>query len=156
MNGDVKTKIIKRNGEEVTFDLDKIINAITKANEEVTKIHRTNSCWWKWKYPADYRRFGRSLWVAWFFPLLFFTLWLPAFQDLLSGVTYFQRNLWWRDHKKVVENFLPSLFQSTVQAFLFTGWTEGRKYLDQSTGRLAYAEWCFVGDVAEGSGDIIR
>ena len=38
MNGDVKTKIIKRNGEEVTFDLDKIINAITKANEEVTKI----------------------------------------------------------------------------------------------------------------------
>ena len=26
MNGDVKTKIIKRNGEEVTFDLDKIIN----------------------------------------------------------------------------------------------------------------------------------
>ena len=34
MNGDVKTKIIKRNGEEVTFDLNKIINAITKANEE--------------------------------------------------------------------------------------------------------------------------
>ena len=34
MNGDVKTKIIKRNGEEVTFDLDKIINAITKANED--------------------------------------------------------------------------------------------------------------------------
>ena len=33
MNGDVKTKIIKRNGEEVTFDLDKIINAITKANK---------------------------------------------------------------------------------------------------------------------------
>ena len=25
MNGDVKTKIIKRNGEEVTFDLNKII-----------------------------------------------------------------------------------------------------------------------------------
>ena len=24
MNGDVKTKIIKRNGEEVTFDLDKM------------------------------------------------------------------------------------------------------------------------------------
>ena len=24
MNGDVKTKIIKRNGEEVTFDLNKI------------------------------------------------------------------------------------------------------------------------------------
>ena len=42
MNGDVKTKIIKRNGEEVTFDLNKIINAITKANEEVTKIHQMN------------------------------------------------------------------------------------------------------------------
>ena len=42
MNSDVKTKIIKRNGEEVTFDLDKIINAITKANEEVTKIHQMN------------------------------------------------------------------------------------------------------------------
>ena len=42
MNGDVKTKIIKRNGEEVTFDIDKIINAITKANEEVTKIHQMN------------------------------------------------------------------------------------------------------------------
>ena len=34
MNGDVKTKIIKRNGEEVTFDLDKIINAITKADRK--------------------------------------------------------------------------------------------------------------------------
>ena len=42
MNGDVKTKIIKRNGEEVTFDLDKIINAITKANEEVSKLHQMN------------------------------------------------------------------------------------------------------------------
>ena len=40
MNGDVKTKIIKRNGEEVTFDIDKIINAITKANEEVSKLHQ--------------------------------------------------------------------------------------------------------------------
>ena len=40
MNGDVKTKIIKRNGEEVTFDLDKIINAITKANEEAFPCHR--------------------------------------------------------------------------------------------------------------------
>ena len=42
MNGDVKTKIIKRNGEEVTFDLDKFINAFTNANEEVTKIHQMN------------------------------------------------------------------------------------------------------------------
>ena len=42
MNGDVKTKIIKRNGEEVTFDIDKIINAITKANEEVSKLHQMN------------------------------------------------------------------------------------------------------------------
>ena len=40
MNGDVKTKIIKRNGEEVTFDIDKIINAITKANEEVSQRHQ--------------------------------------------------------------------------------------------------------------------
>ena len=42
MNGDVKTKIIKRNGEEVTFDIDKIINAITKANGEVSKLHQMN------------------------------------------------------------------------------------------------------------------
>ena len=28
----VKTRVIKRNGEEVEFDLDKIINAIKKAN----------------------------------------------------------------------------------------------------------------------------
>lgn len=39
---DVKTSVIKRNGEEVEFDLSKIINAIRKANEEVDKLHRMN------------------------------------------------------------------------------------------------------------------
>ena len=33
-------KIIKRNGTEVTFDLSKIINAITKANNEVSEDNR--------------------------------------------------------------------------------------------------------------------
>ena len=39
---EVKTSVIKRNGEEVEFDLSKIINAIRKANEEVDKLHRMN------------------------------------------------------------------------------------------------------------------
>jgi len=39
----VKTNIIKRNGEEVVFDLEKIINAIKKANNEVDPIHQMNS-----------------------------------------------------------------------------------------------------------------
>lgn len=39
---EVKTSVIKRNGEEVEFDLIKIINAIRKANEEVDKLHRMN------------------------------------------------------------------------------------------------------------------
>lgn len=39
---EVKTSVIKRNGEEVGFDLNKIINAIRKANEEVDKLHRMN------------------------------------------------------------------------------------------------------------------
>ncbi len=38
----VKTRVIKRNGEEVEFDLDKIINAIKKANQEVDHIHQMN------------------------------------------------------------------------------------------------------------------
>ena len=38
----VKTNIIKRNGEEVTFDLQKIVNAIAKANKEVDPIHQMN------------------------------------------------------------------------------------------------------------------
>ena len=32
MNIEVKTNVIKRNGEEVNFDLNKIINAIKAAN----------------------------------------------------------------------------------------------------------------------------
>ena len=39
---DVKTKVIKRNGEEVSFDISKIENAITKANAEVDRIHQMN------------------------------------------------------------------------------------------------------------------
>lgn len=39
---EVKTKIIKRNGEEVNFDISKIVIAITKANKEVDAIHRMN------------------------------------------------------------------------------------------------------------------
>lgn len=38
----VKTRVIKRNGEEVDFRLEKIVNAIKKANEEVENIHRMN------------------------------------------------------------------------------------------------------------------
>lgn len=39
---EVKTSVIKRNGEEVKFDLDKIINAIRAANREVDKLHQMN------------------------------------------------------------------------------------------------------------------
>ena len=38
----VKTVIIKRNGEEVSFDVTKIVNAIKKANKEVAPIHQMN------------------------------------------------------------------------------------------------------------------
>ena len=38
----VKTRVIKRNGTEVSFDIEKIINAITAANNEVKLIHRMN------------------------------------------------------------------------------------------------------------------
>ena len=34
--------VVKRNGEKVTFNIDKIINAITAANNEVDKIHQLN------------------------------------------------------------------------------------------------------------------
>ncbi len=34
--------VIKRNGEEVTFDLSKIENAIKAANNEVDKLHQVN------------------------------------------------------------------------------------------------------------------
>ena len=42
MDIQVKTKVIKRNGEEVDFHLEKIINAIKAANNEVDKIHQMN------------------------------------------------------------------------------------------------------------------
>ena len=42
MDLEVKTRGIKRNGEEVDFRLEKIVNAIKKANEEVENIHRMN------------------------------------------------------------------------------------------------------------------
>ena len=38
----VKTKVIKRNGEEVNFDLSKIVNAISKANAGTDHIHQMN------------------------------------------------------------------------------------------------------------------
>lgn len=39
---DVKTKVIKRNGEEVEFDKTKILNAVIKANNEVKNIYKLN------------------------------------------------------------------------------------------------------------------
>ena len=42
MDLEVKTRVIKRNGEEVDFRLEKIVNAIKKANEEVENIHSMN------------------------------------------------------------------------------------------------------------------
>jgi anaerobic ribonucleoside-triphosphate reductase len=42
MEKKVTTNVIKRNGEEVTFDITKICNAIAKANKEVDKIHQMN------------------------------------------------------------------------------------------------------------------
>ena len=42
MNSEVRTKIIKRNGEEVTFDVTKIINAVEKANADTPRIHQLN------------------------------------------------------------------------------------------------------------------
>ncbi|MDD6351563.1 MAG: anaerobic ribonucleoside-triphosphate reductase [Lachnospiraceae bacterium] len=41
-NADVKTRVIKRNGNEVDFDINKIINAIKKANNEIDGIHQMN------------------------------------------------------------------------------------------------------------------
>ena len=44
MSEEAKTHVhvIKRNGEEVTFDLSKIENAIKAANNEVDKLHQLN------------------------------------------------------------------------------------------------------------------
>ena len=39
---DVKVRVIKRNGEEVDFNLVKIVNAIKAANNEVDNIHKLN------------------------------------------------------------------------------------------------------------------
>ncbi len=39
----VLTRVIKRNGEEVSFDQSKIVNAITKANNGVDRIHQMNA-----------------------------------------------------------------------------------------------------------------
>ena len=35
-------RVIKRNGEEVSFDVNKILNAIRAANNEVEPIHKLN------------------------------------------------------------------------------------------------------------------
>lgn len=42
MEAKVRTNVIKRNGEEVDFDLSKIIGAIEAANKEVDRIHQLN------------------------------------------------------------------------------------------------------------------
>ncbi len=42
MNTIVKNKVIKRNGEEVSFDISKIVNAINAANKEVENIYKMN------------------------------------------------------------------------------------------------------------------
>ncbi len=42
MNVEVRTNVIKRNGEEVHFNSQKIINAVHKANEEVDRLHQMN------------------------------------------------------------------------------------------------------------------
>ena len=43
MEDTVTTNVIKRNGEEVHFDRAKIVNAITKANGNVERIHQTRT-----------------------------------------------------------------------------------------------------------------
>ena len=40
MGAEVRTNVIKRNGKEAVFDIAKIVNAITKANDSVDKLHR--------------------------------------------------------------------------------------------------------------------
>ena len=39
----VRTNVIKRNGQEVEFDIEKIVNAIEAANREVDRIHQMNT-----------------------------------------------------------------------------------------------------------------
>ena len=43
METKVRTNVIKRNGQEVEFDITKIVNAIDSANREVDPIHQMNS-----------------------------------------------------------------------------------------------------------------
>ena len=38
----ITRRVIKRNGEDVVFDVHKILNAFRKANYEVEPIHRLN------------------------------------------------------------------------------------------------------------------
>ena len=42
MSMEVKANVIKRNGQEVPFEIEKIANAIRKANKEVDRIHQLN------------------------------------------------------------------------------------------------------------------
>ena len=42
MNVEVNTNVTKRNGEEVHFNSQKIVNAVHKANEEVDRLHQMN------------------------------------------------------------------------------------------------------------------
>ena len=42
MEMNVKMNVIKRNGQEVPFDITKIVNAIGKANNEVDHVHQMN------------------------------------------------------------------------------------------------------------------
>ena len=42
MSVEVTTNVIKRNGEEVHFNSQKIVNAVHKANEEVDRLHQMN------------------------------------------------------------------------------------------------------------------
>ena len=42
MSVEVKTNVIKRNGEEVHFNSQKIVNVVHKANEEVDRLHQMN------------------------------------------------------------------------------------------------------------------
>ncbi|MCR5255908.1 MAG: anaerobic ribonucleoside-triphosphate reductase [Acetatifactor sp.] len=43
MADSIKTRVIKRNGEEVPFNISKIVNAVKTANEEVDKLHQLSS-----------------------------------------------------------------------------------------------------------------
>ena len=43
MGTEVRTNVIKRNGEEVKFDSEKIVGAIQKANHEVAPIYQMNN-----------------------------------------------------------------------------------------------------------------